>query len=74
MWIIGRIAYAMPNTILILIEHITGTVSDVDGIDEAIFAKDIDKIPKGFPVAGADVIELINMNNSTALCLVIRQY
>ena len=74
MWIIGRIAYVMPNTILILIEYITGTVSDVDGIDEAVFAKGIDKTPKGFLVAGADVIELINVNNGTALCLVIRQY
>ena len=60
MWIIGRIVYVMPNTILILIEYITRTVSDVDGIDEAVFAKGIDKTPKGFLVAGADVIELIN--------------
>ena len=73
MWIIGRIAYVMPNTILILIEHITGTVSNVDGIDEAVFAKGFDKIPKGFLVAGGDVVKLINMSNGTALCLVIRQ-
>ena len=73
MRIVGSIAYIMPVACFIAIEHIIGTASDIYGIDEAVFTEGIGKIPKGFLVAGGDVVKLINMSNGTALCLVIRQ-
>ena len=59
MWIISRIANVMTDAIFITIEDIVGTAGDVDGIDEAVFAEGIGKVPKGFLVAGGDVVELV---------------
>ena len=59
MRIICRITDVMSDTILTAIEDIVGTASDVDGINEAVFAEGIGKVPKGFFVAGGDEIELV---------------
>ena len=59
MWVFGRITYVMSDTILIAIEYVIGTACDVDGIDEAIFAEGIGKVPEGFFVAGGNEIELV---------------
>lgn len=59
MWIIGRIANVMSDAILIAIEDIIIAACDVDGIDEAVFAEGIGKVPEGFFVAGGDEIELV---------------
>ena len=47
------------DAILTAIEDIIGTACDVDGIDEAVFAEGIGKVPEGFFVAGGDEVELV---------------
>jgi len=49
----------MSNSIFATIEAIIITAGDVDGIDETVFAEGIGKVPKGFLVAGGDVVELV---------------
>ena len=72
--IISGIAYVMLDTIFIATEYIIGTTCNVDGINENVFAEIINKVPKGFLVAGSDVVKLIKMSKDAAVCLVIRQY
>ena len=59
MRIICCITDIMPYTIFVAIEDIIGTASDVDGIDEAVFAEGIGEVPEGFLVTGGDVVELV---------------
>ena len=59
MWIFRRIANVMHDAVLTAIEAIVGTTCDVNGIDEAVFAEGIGKVPEGFFVVGGDEVELV---------------
>ena len=59
MWIFVWLSYVMFKSIFIAIEYVISTASDVDGINESVFAEGIGKVPEGFLVAGGDEIELV---------------
>ena len=59
MWIISGIANIMSDAILTAIEEIIRSTSYVDGVDEAVFAEGIGKVPKGFFMAGGDEVKLV---------------
>ena len=59
MWIIVWLSYVMFNFIFIAIEYIISSTSYVDSINKTIFAEGVSEIPKGFFVAGSDIIELV---------------
>jgi len=74
MWVIISIANVMSNTRFIAIEYIIGTASYVDGIDEAVFAEGIGKVPEGFLVASGDIEELVvNASYGTAFHLTMQE-
>ena len=60
MWIIGGIAYVVPDAVLIATEHVIGPACDVDGVDEAVFTEGIGKVPKGFLESGGTVVPIIS--------------
>ena len=57
MWIIRGIANVMSSTIFTAKEDIIGSACDIDGVDEAVFAESIGKVPEGFFVVGSNVVE-----------------
>ena len=59
MWIVRHLAYVMPSAILVAIEYIISSASNIDGIGETVFTECIGKVPMGFFVAGGNEIELV---------------
>ena len=59
MRIIRRITNIMSYTIFAAIEYIVCSTSNIDGIDETVFAEGIGKVPKGFLVAGGVETEFV---------------
>ena len=45
MWIFVWLSYVMFKSIFIAIEYVISTASDVDGIDESVFAEGVSEIP-----------------------------
>ena len=64
----------MPEAILSAIEDIVGAASDIDSIDETIFAEGIGEVPKGFFVAGGNEVELVGDSaNGATLYLAMQE-
>ena len=55
-------ANVVPDAILTAIETMVCSTCDIDGIDEAVLAEGIGKVPEGFFVAGGDEVELVNIH------------
>lgn len=47
----------MVDAVFTSVETVIGSTSNVDGINEAVFAESIGKVPEGFFVVGSNVVE-----------------